>query len=42
MTTATNNPTDLEMKEALASLWWMPLIRAFDNLVRECPKIIQE
>lgn len=27
MTTATKTPTTSEMKEALASLWWMPLIR---------------
>lgn len=27
MTTTTNTPTNLELKEALASLWWMPLIR---------------
>lgn len=27
MTTATIAPTEQEMKEALASLWWLPLIR---------------
>ncbi|MEM7128906.1 MAG: DUF308 domain-containing protein [Chloroflexota bacterium] len=27
MTVAANTPTELEMKEVLSSLWWMPLIR---------------
>ncbi len=27
MTTTTNNLTEQEMQEALASLWWMPLVR---------------
>ncbi len=27
MTTATNTPTEQEMQETLASLWWMPLVR---------------
>ncbi|MFZ4661456.1 MAG: HdeD family acid-resistance protein [Caldilineaceae bacterium] len=27
MTTTTNNPTTADLKEALASLWWLPLMR---------------